>query len=140
MAPEEDLVDLNEADVAGLTPLPHLNDLSIAGPVNVTGAGDTPSRRKIFSCRPSATQPELACAKKILSQLMRQAYRRPVTDSDLRRHHESLPERPEPEQISRAESAWHSRPFWRALSLSSGLNVRQRMRSRASRIASRIWL
>ena len=83
MAPEEDLVDLNEADVAGLTPLPHLNDLSIAGPVNVTGAGDTPSRRKIFSCRPSASQPELACAKKILSALMRQAYRRPVTDSDL---------------------------------------------------------
>ncbi len=82
MAPEEDLVDLNEADVAGLTPLPHLNDLSIAGPTSVTGVGDTPSRRKIFICRPAASAEEIPCAKKILSTLMRQAYRRPIADSD----------------------------------------------------------
>jgi cytochrome c551/c552 len=83
MPMEEALVDLNEADVAGLTPLVHLNDLSIAGPVNVTGMAATPSRRKIFTCRPAVSRDEAPCARKILSTLMRQAYRRPVTDVDL---------------------------------------------------------
>ncbi|HEY4362514.1 MAG TPA: DUF1592 domain-containing protein [Bryobacteraceae bacterium] len=83
MAVEEPLVDLNEADVAGLTPLPHLNDLSIAGPAHVTGVGDTPSRRKIFTCRAAVSRDEAACAKKILAALLRQAFRRPVTDADL---------------------------------------------------------
>jgi hypothetical protein len=80
---EQSLVDLNEADMAGVTSLPHLHDLAISGPFNVSGVGDTPSRRKIFACRPVAGSDDLPCAKKILSALARQAYRRPVTDADV---------------------------------------------------------
>jgi hypothetical protein len=45
--------------------------------------GDTPSRRKIFTCRPKASREEAPCAKKLLSALMRQAYRKPVSDVDV---------------------------------------------------------
>jgi hypothetical protein len=57
--------------------------ISVAGPYNVTGAGDTPSRRKIFLCQPSKQLSEEACAEKILSSLARQAYRRPVKAVDI---------------------------------------------------------
>jgi hypothetical protein len=57
--------------------------VSVMGPVKPTGAGSTPSRRKIFTCRPTAAAQEAACARSILSRLARQAYRRPVTDADM---------------------------------------------------------
>ena len=57
--------------------------ISVAGPYNVTGPGDTPSRRKIFSCQPSRQLSEEACARQILTSLARQAYRRPVKDVDI---------------------------------------------------------
>jgi hypothetical protein len=81
--------------------------LIVSGPLNVTGRGDTPSRSKIFICRPevqstglsgnglgnqylppkggttNAAGEEYACAKKILSTLARRAFRRPVTDADV---------------------------------------------------------
>ena len=79
---EYSLVDLNEADMAGLTSLPHLHDLAISGPYNIAGLGDTPSRRKIFTCRPEGGE-DVACAGKIIARLARQAYRRPVNGSDL---------------------------------------------------------
>ncbi len=62
---------------------PAVYTLTINGPYDVKGPGDTPSRRKIFSCKPSVAGGEDACAKQILSRLMRSAYRRPVTDADL---------------------------------------------------------
>ena len=55
----------------------------IEGPFNVTGPGDTPSRRQIFVCQPSSSQDDEACATRILSKLARRAYRRPVTDQDV---------------------------------------------------------
>ena len=58
--------------------------ISIAGPYDVAGPGDTPSRRKIFSCRPSSASQEESCATKILTSLARQAYRRPVTSEDIK--------------------------------------------------------
>lgn len=60
-----------------------VSSVAIVGPVNATGSGDTPSRRRIFICRPASAAEELGCAKKILSTLATRAYRRPVTDSDL---------------------------------------------------------
>jgi cytochrome c551/c552 len=60
-----------------------VTSVAITGPVNATGPGDTPSRRKIFLCHPEAPADETGCAKKILSDLAHQAYRRPVKDSDL---------------------------------------------------------
>jgi hypothetical protein len=62
--------------------------VELRGPYNVTGRGDTPSRRAIFTCRPPADAvasgaDEVACARQILSGLGRLAFRRPVTEGDL---------------------------------------------------------
>jgi len=62
--------------------LPHIDQVVIAGPYNATGPGDTPSRRKIFVCKPANASEEIGCAKKILSTLARGAYRRPITPAD----------------------------------------------------------
>ena len=57
--------------------------VTVSGPFNVSGRGETPSRAKIFVCRPASEKEETACAKQIISTLARRAFRRPVTDSDL---------------------------------------------------------
>jgi hypothetical protein len=57
-------------------------NVSIVGPIDATGPGDTPSRRKIFVCSPASTAEEPACAATILKTLARRAYRRPVGDGD----------------------------------------------------------
>ena len=62
---------------------PALYQISITGPYTVTGRGDTPSRRRIFVCEPENPEENEGCAKRILSTLMRRAYRRPLTDADL---------------------------------------------------------
>jgi hypothetical protein len=59
---------------------PHLQILTITGPFNSTGPGDTPSRRRIFSCH-TANDP---CAKQILTTLVRRAYRQPASEDDVR--------------------------------------------------------
>lgn len=64
---------------------PAIYQVSITGPYNPKGAGDTPSRQRIFVCRPKGAADEDDCAKKILSGLLRRAYRRPVEDADLDR-------------------------------------------------------
>ncbi len=63
--------------------LPHIESMTIAGPFSIEGPGETPSRSKIFTCRPGEGVDEVACARKILAGLARQAYRRPVTDADM---------------------------------------------------------
>ena len=55
----------------------------LEGPYNATGPGDTPSRRRIFVCRPTRTNDEEPCAQQILETLARRAYRRSVTGSDV---------------------------------------------------------
>ena len=62
---------------------PVVDRITIEGPLKSTGPGDTPSRRKVFVCRPANGADEVPCAKKIISTLARRAYRRPVTDNDL---------------------------------------------------------
>jgi mono/diheme cytochrome c family protein len=62
---------------------PAVYSLTVNGPYNATGPGDTPSRRLIFLCRPSSASEEEPCATRILSRLMGRAYRRPVTPADL---------------------------------------------------------
>jgi mono/diheme cytochrome c family protein len=57
--------------------------ISVVGPFDIKGSGDTASRRKIFICRPSAKLSETACANTILTNLARHAYRRPVTQADV---------------------------------------------------------
>jgi hypothetical protein len=73
----------------------HLRSVEIAGPYNITGPGDTPSRQRIFVCGANANVSNVSnvsngsnasndpCARRILSTLARRAYRRPVTDVDV---------------------------------------------------------
>jgi hypothetical protein len=62
---------------------PAVYSVSITGPYQLGGIGETPSRSKIFTCRPAKAADEPACARNILETLARRAYRRPVTDQDL---------------------------------------------------------
>jgi mono/diheme cytochrome c family protein len=65
---------------------PAVWSLRVDGPFDAQGAGDTPSRRRIFVCRPAGSSEGsgAACAKRILSSLARRAYRRPIADDELR--------------------------------------------------------
>jgi len=84
--PAQDLmepIDRSTFDPSDPKGLPHVLSVAIGGPFNATGSGDTPSRRKIFICHPTRASDEIPCAKKIISTLARQAYRRPVSDADL---------------------------------------------------------
>ncbi len=62
---------------------PAIYEVSITGPYNSTGSGDTLSRRRIFVAKPSRPSEEEPCAEKILSSLMRRAFCRPVTKEDM---------------------------------------------------------
>ena len=66
--------------------LPHVESVTISGPFNPKGPGDTASRRAVFTCRPpspAAASADHACARTIVSRLAKRAYRRPVTEADL---------------------------------------------------------
>jgi mono/diheme cytochrome c family protein len=63
---------------------PAIYSISIIGPYAATGPGNTPSRRRIFVSRPTSPDQEDAAARRIVAALVRKAYRRPVTDADLR--------------------------------------------------------
>jgi hypothetical protein len=67
------------------TGLSHIESVTITGPFNASGPGDTPSRRKIFICRPTGPADERRCAETVMSALARRAYRRPVTAADMTR-------------------------------------------------------
>ena len=62
---------------------PGVATISIGGPYNAKGMTETPSRRKIFVCRPDTVEQEEPCAREILSTLARRAYRRPLRDKDI---------------------------------------------------------
>src|SRR5213082_771259 len=64
---------------------PAIYQISINGPYESKGPGDTPSRRRVFGCRPAKPDEDEGGAERILSTLMRRAYRRPVTGADLER-------------------------------------------------------
>ena len=80
---EWSLASTSIADAYGFTSLPHLRDLAIRGPQSTTGVSDTPSRRKIFTCRPDSADAALPCARKIVERLGAEAYRRPLTEANL---------------------------------------------------------
>jgi hypothetical protein len=63
---------------------PQATGLAISGPYNITGPGDTPSRARIFVCHPAGTKDEEPCARTILAAVGRRAFRRPLTDADLK--------------------------------------------------------
>ena len=60
----------------------HMKLLSVTGPFNPTGVSDTPSRRRVFTCRPLSAAEQRPCAEKIVNRLGSLAYRRPLTVTD----------------------------------------------------------
>jgi mono/diheme cytochrome c family protein len=81
---EWSLASTSIADAYGFTTLPHLRDLAITGPMIVTGVSETPSRRQIFTCHADTAPRQMVCAREIVSRLSSQAFRRPVSERDLR--------------------------------------------------------
>jgi mono/diheme cytochrome c family protein len=79
------LADTQIGVAYGVTTLPHLKDLSIAGPQRVTGISDTASRRAVFTCRPTAPDEEAPCASAIVTALATRAFRRPPDDRERQR-------------------------------------------------------
>ena len=73
---EHSLGDLFAGRTQGITALPHVRDLGINGPYHATGVSETPSRSRVFACRPAEDSDDLPCARQILSALARQAYRK----------------------------------------------------------------
>jgi hypothetical protein len=63
--------------------LPAIELVTIAGPYEPTGAGNTPSRDRIFLCTPTTIADEMPCAREILGTLARRAYRHPTSDEDI---------------------------------------------------------
>ena len=67
--------------------MPRLVDgVQVVGPFNSPGVSDTPSRRRVFICRPTQTaapNEEQTCARRIATSLARRAFRRPVTNQEV---------------------------------------------------------
>jgi hypothetical protein len=64
---------------------PAISQVSVTGPYASEGAKDTPSRRRLFVCRPTGQdkEQEEKCAREILSTVMRRAYRRPIAKAEV---------------------------------------------------------
>jgi hypothetical protein len=62
---------------------PSVGSVTITGPFDPRGAENTPSRQRLFVCKPATPAAEPGCAKQILATLARRAYRRPVSDAEL---------------------------------------------------------
>ena len=72
-----------DLDLQNMNGLPTLDYVNILGPYDISGSGNTASRDKIFTCYPASAAEESACAQQILSDLGRQAYRRPLQEQDM---------------------------------------------------------
>ena len=90
--PYEDLIRPHDWSYAGggsggsgITTLPHMRDLVIKGPMRTTGVSATASRQKIFTCRPTSTTDERPCARRIITRLAGEAYRRPLGANEIDR-------------------------------------------------------
>ncbi len=90
--PYEDLIRPHEWSYAGggsggggITTLPHLRNLVVKGPHRATGISETPSREKIFTCRPTVASEERSCARTIISRLGSEAYRRSLSEAEIDR-------------------------------------------------------
>jgi hypothetical protein len=88
--PYEDLLRPHEWALAGggggtnaVTHWSHLRTTTIVGPYDATGVSDSPSRQRVFTCRPTTTEDELDCARRIATDLGERAFRRPVTEQEL---------------------------------------------------------
>jgi mono/diheme cytochrome c family protein len=63
--------------------LARLKTVGVEGPYDVKGVSNSPSRERLFVCKPTSAADEAACAEKIFTNLARRAYRRPVNAADV---------------------------------------------------------
>lgn len=63
--------------------LPNVMAVEVLGPGKVTGISDTPSHLRVFICKPASVAEETPCARRIIGQFARRAFRRPVADAEL---------------------------------------------------------
>ncbi len=63
--------------------MPRLEKAMVSGPYNASGVSEMAPREQILVCRPESAAEEDACARDILKNLARKAFRRPVTDADI---------------------------------------------------------
>ena len=89
--PVEDLTSPHEWSLAdkkigysyGITGVPHLRDMTIGGPYDITGVTRTGTWERVMRCRPATPAEEPACAREIIDRLGMRAFRRPVTDPEV---------------------------------------------------------
>jgi hypothetical protein len=87
--PYEDLIRPNDWSLTGTetsygtTAPPHLTSLTLEGPYEALGISESPSRKRVFSCRPTSAEEETECAESILTRLAKQAYGRDLVDKDV---------------------------------------------------------
>jgi len=87
--PYEDLLRPNDRSLTGTetsygtTSPPHLMHLTVEGPYNPVGVSQTPSRKRIFSCRPTSVDEQRPCAEEIVTRLASQAYGRAPSERQL---------------------------------------------------------
>jgi hypothetical protein len=90
-APVEDVIQPFEFSLfepavdgdANWTFVPHLASMSVTGPFNIAGVSNTPTRQKIFVCRPATEREETPCARQIVETLATRAYRHPIDREQL---------------------------------------------------------
>jgi hypothetical protein len=80
---ESDVILHSFTPGGGVGRSPRVGGVEVVGPFTPVGVAETPSRRRIFSCRPANTNDELTCATQIVSNAARRAFRRPVSEQDL---------------------------------------------------------
>ncbi len=78
------IADTQIGSEPGITNVAHLREMAIKGPYRPTGVSETPSRKRIFSCRPTSPNEARPCAEKIVNSLGSAAYRRPLASGDLK--------------------------------------------------------
>jgi len=78
------LFSTSNATAYGFQQLPHLREFTVKGPLTTTGLSETPVRRRVFSCRPSASLTARGCARQIVDRIGTEAYRRPLSAEDRR--------------------------------------------------------
>ncbi len=87
--PYEDLIRPNDWSLTGTetsygtTAPPHLTSLTLEGPYDAVGVSESPSRKRVFSCRPTSKAEEKPCAERIVTGLAAKAYGRDVEPHDV---------------------------------------------------------
>ena len=74
---------LQTGPTPGYTFFPHVGTVRIEGPFNAVRSENSPSRKAIFVCHPTAAADEAACARRIITNLATNAFRRPATAADV---------------------------------------------------------